>query len=36
MRKFLVVRSPFCIVNKTAFPYEIRILDTHAKQIKHS
>jgi hypothetical protein len=25
MRKFLIVRQPYCILNKTSFPYELRI-----------
>lgn len=34
MRKFLIVRAPYCILNKTSYQYEVRILASNSKEIK--
>jgi hypothetical protein len=36
MRKFMVVRSPYCIHNKTQFTYEVQISDSATKDIKYT
>jgi len=34
MRKFLIVRAPYCLVNKTSLNFEIKITETGKNQIK--
>lgn len=34
MRKFLIVRAPYCVVNKSSLNFEIRITHTTSKTVK--
>jgi hypothetical protein len=34
MRKFLIVRQPYCLLNKTSFKYEIRIIESASGKLK--
>lgn len=34
MRKFLIVRAPYCIVNKSSLNFEIKITETLKKSVR--
>ena len=34
MRKFLIVRAPYCIVNKSSLNFEVKIIETLQKSVR--
>lgn len=34
MRKFLIVRAPYCLVNKSSLNFEVKIIETVKKSVR--
>ena len=34
MRKFLIVRAPYCLVNKSSLNFEVKIIETLKKSVR--